>query len=184
MKVFSSVTDPEIAQILAAGGIGVLRTDTLYGVVARADDEAAVRRVYELKGRDDDKSPIVLVSSVNDVYDELAPEHRAYVDRAWPGPVSVIVPSLHAPSWIRRGNDSVAYRMPDDAELRELLASTGPLIAPSANPQGMQPAMNAQEAKYYFGNKVDFYIDQGTVESREPSKLVRLSEDGGVTRLR
>lgn len=162
----------------------MLRTDTLYGVVAKADDEAAVRRVYALKGRDDDKSPIVLIATVDQVFDELSPGHQEYVGKVWPGPVSVIVPSRQAPTWIRRGNDSVAYRMPANDELRDLLAATGPLIAPSANPQGMQPAMNIREAKYYFGENVDFYVDQGTVESREPSRLMRLEPNGEVTRLR
>lgn len=184
MKVFSSVNDPEIARILTAGGVGLIRTDTLYGLVAKADDEAAVRRVYALKGRDDDKSPIVLIASTDQMYDEISDSHRDYVSNVWPGPVSVIVPSVNAPSWIRRGNDSVAYRMPDVEDLRTLLDATGPLIAPSANPQGMQPAMNVREAKYYFGNDVDFYVDQGTVERREPSKLMRLEPDGGITRLR
>lgn len=184
MKVFTSVNEPEIVRILNAGGIGVLRTDTLYGVVARAADEAAVRRIYELKGRDDDKSPIVLINSTNQVFDQLDESHKSYVQGVWPGPVSVIIPSRKAPTWLRRGNDSVAYRMPDDNNLRTLFRQTGPLIAPSANPQGMQPAMNIREAKYYFGDKVDFYVDQGSVENPEPSQLLRLENDGGVTRLR
>ena len=184
MKLFSSVNHPEITRLLQAGGIGVLRTDTLYGVVARGDDEAAVRRVYELKGRDDDKSPIVLIDTVDQIYDELGNEHVAYVGKVWPGPVSVIVPSRKAPSWIRRGNDSVAYRMPAYDELRTLVGQTGPLIAPSANPQGMQPAMSIREARYYFGDKVDFYVDGGTVEDPKPSQLMRLEPNGEVTRLR
>lgn len=182
--MFSSVNDPEIARILLSGGVGVLRTDTLYGIVAQASDEAAVRRVYALKGRDDDKSPIVLIASTDQLFENLPETHRDYVAKVWPGPVSVIVPSNDAPSWITRGNDSVAYRMPASDDLRKLLSVTGPLIAPSANPQGMQPAMNVREAKYYFGDQVDFYVDRGTVESREPSKLMRLEPNGEVTRLR
>lgn len=182
--MFSSVNDPEIARLLTSGGVGVLRTDTLYGIVAQAGDEAAVRRVYALKGRDDDKSPIVLIADASQVFDELPESHREYVERVWPGPVSVIVPSTNAPTWIRRGNDSVAYRVPGSDDLRKLLATTGPLIAPSANPQGMQPAMNVLEAKYYFGSGVDFYVNQGTVENPQPSQLVRLEPGGEVTRLR
>ena len=182
--MFSSVNDPEITRILQAGGAGVLRTDTLYGLVARADDEAAVRRIYELKGRDDDKSPIVLISSIEQIYDDLDERHQAFASQVWPGPVSVIVPSVDAPSWLRRGNDSVAYRMPANDDLRQLIDATGPLIAPSANPQGMQPAMNLIQAKYYFSDKVDFYVDGGTVEDPRPSQLIRLEPGGEVTRLR
>lgn len=182
--MFSSVNDPEIIRILLAGGVGVLRTDTLYGLVARADDEAAVRRIYELKGRDDDKSPIVLISSIDQIYDDLDERHRIFAGDAWPGPVSIIVPSVAAPTWLRRGNDSVAYRMPAKPELRQLIDATGPLVAPSANPQGMQPAMNLTQARYYFSSNVDFYVDGGTVEDARPSQLVRLDANGEVTRLR
>lgn len=184
MRVATSVNDPEIIRILRAGGIGVLRTDTLYGVVANADDEGAVRRVYELKGRDDDKSPIVLIDSIDQIYDELSEAHTEYVSHVWPGPYSVIVPSVVAPLWIRRGNGSVAYRMPASDELRQLIGHTGPLIAPSANPQGMQPATSLQEARYYFADKVDFYVDGGTVEHAKPSSIIRLEDDGQVTQLR
>lgn len=184
MTVFTSVNDPEIVRILLAGGVGVVRTDTLYGLVARADDETAVRRIYELKGRDDDKSPIVLISTTTQIYDRLSDAHQSFIDGVWPGPVSVIVPSQNAPSWIRRGNASVAYRLPADASLRDLLHSTGPLIAPSANPQGMQPAMNIREARYYFAEKVNFYVDGGQVDNPQPSQLLRLEADGEVTRLR
>lgn len=184
MTVFASVNDPEIARFLQAGGVGVVRTDTLYGLVGRADDEAAVRRIYAIKGRDDDKSPIVLIDSVDQLYDSLLTEHHSYANEAWPGPVSIIMPSTLAPSWIRRGNDSVAYRLPAVESLRTLIRQTGPLIAPSANPQGMQPARNLTEARYYFGDTIDFYVEGGTVEDMIPSRIVRFEADGSVTRLR
>ena len=184
MKVFSSVNDPEIARILAAGGIGVLRTDTLYGVVASAGNEAAVQRVYELKGRDDHKSPIVLIDDSKQMYDEISARHAAFIQTVWPGPVSIIVPAQVAPGWIQRGNGSVAYRLPKNHQLQTLLRATGPLIAPSANPQGMQPAMTIQEAIEYFGDRVDFYVDQGTVESPKPSTIIRLEPNDEVTQIR
>lgn len=184
MTVFTSVNDPEITRILLAGGVGVVRTDTLYGLVGRADDEAAVRRIYRLKGRDDDKSPIVLIDDISQIYDDISTAHQAYVADVWPGPVSVIVPSVAAPSWIRRQNASVAYRLPQADDLRTLIRATGPLVAPSANPQGMQPAMNLREARYYFGDEVDFYVDGGPVDNPHPSQIIRLDKDGGVTRLR
>ena len=184
MNVATSVKDPLVARSLRAGGIGVIRTDTLYGVIARADDEAAVQRVYELKGRDDDKSPIVLIDSIEQIYDDLSAEHAAYMASVWPGPFSVIVPAEQAPSWIARGNGSVAYRMPAVDELRKLIRMTGPLIAPSANPQGAQPALDVAEATAYFGSQVDFYVDGGRVTNSTPSSIIRLEPDGSVTKLR
>lgn len=102
----------------------------------------------------------------------------------WPGKVSVIMPSVNAPIWIRRDNNSVAYRLPANAELRDLIAKTGPLIAPSANPEGYKPAMNIDEAYDYFGDGVDAYVDGGYVLDDTPSQLLLVRDDGTVERLR
>ena len=61
MKRFTDINNPEVVEILMRGGTVVLRTDTLYGVLARADDADAVAKVYALKDRDEKKSPIVLI---------------------------------------------------------------------------------------------------------------------------
>lgn len=184
MKEFTSITDPQIAVILNAGGIGVLRTDTLYGVVARADDESAVERVYAVKGRDHTKSPIVLIGELSQMFDDLPAAAELVAAQEWPGKTSVIVPSQAAPAWIKRGNGSVAYRLPDNDDLRELLRSTGPLIAPSANPEGRIPAADISEARTYFGQTVDFYVDGGHVDDDTPSQLLKIQSDGTVDRLR
>ena len=184
MRRFTDITDPEIPRLLRAGKIGIFRTDTLYGVLAKADDEAAVRRVYEVKGRSDDKSPIVLVASVDQLFDAPSTEMRQLLDEVWPGKVSVILPSEEAPAWITRGNASVAYRLPNDERLSALLEETGPLIAPSANPQGRPPAMTIDEAIGYFKDAVDFYVDGGPVTDESPSQLIRITESGETERLR
>ena len=162
----------------------MLRTDTLYGVVARADNEKAVERVYELKDRDSRKSPIVLIASPDQLWDTPPEAAERIIEESWPGPVSIILPSLKAPVWIRRDNDSVAYRLPANDALQNLVRQTGPLIAPSANPEGQAPAMSLKEAQDYFGDQVDFYIDGGVVESATPSRLIKVGEDGATERLR
>lgn len=184
MRHFTDITNPEIARLLLAGKVGVVRTDTIYGLLAKADNEPAVERVFEIKGRSNDKSPIVLVASVNQLFDVPSEVERQVCTQVWPGKVSVIIPTIHAPAWIERGNHSVAYRLPDDADLRGLLEKTGPLIAPSANPQGKTPAMTVQQAVEYFGDTVDFYVDGGDVTDNTPSQLVRIDETGKMERFR
>lgn len=184
MKVIDTLLDPTIIDMLSRGAVGILRTDTIYGIVGRADNEQAVERIYDLKNRDGDKSPIVLVSSLDDLFDEPTDEEQKLLDEVWPGKVSVIIPTAHAPAWLERGNGSVAYRLPAHEELRQLVAQTGPLIAPSANLQGEKPAESVDEAMRYFGEQVDFYVDGGRVEDLTPSQLLRLIEDGEVERLR
>lgn len=184
MQLFHDLRSPELVAILEHGGIGVLRTDTLYGVVARADDEEAVERIYDLKDRDGRKSPIVLIASPDQLWDTPPRPAEAIIKTSWPGPVSIILPSTRAPFWIRRDNASVAYRLPAHEELQALLHATGPLIAPSANPEGKPPAMTISEARDYFGDAVDFYVDSGAVENASPSQLIKVNEDGSTERLR
>lgn len=172
-----------IIQLLREGGIGVLRTDTLYGLVARADNQAAVERVYAIKKRTPSKSPIVLIDSVEQLFDVYPPNIVARLHELWPGKNSIILPSENAPTWLTRGNNSVAYRIPDDPALRQCVAQTGPLIAPSANPEGLPPAMTIDEAKAYFEKTVDFYVDGGEIADDTPSRLYRLLPEG-LERLR
>jgi L-threonylcarbamoyladenylate synthase len=184
MKVISDIRSPEVASILNTNGVVVLRTDTLYGVLARADNQSAVERVYVLKGRDETKSPIVLISDTSQLFDVVSPEVTTLTKDVWPGKVSVIIPSKDAPKWIRRDNQSVAYRLPDNLALRDLISLTGPLIAPSANPQGELPAMTIEQAVEYFGDLVDLYVDGGEVKDAAPSQLLLVRDDGSTERLR
>ncbi len=183
MNTVKNLDDARVVDCLVRGGIVVARTDTLYGVLARADDERAVSRVYALKDRSAHKSPIVLISSLEQLYDTPSLILNQVCDQHWPGPVSVIVPSQHAPRWIRRENNSVAYRLPNHDALRKLISQVGPLIAPSANPEGYEPAQNIEEAYKYFGDMVDVYVDSGQVHDPTPSQIIRIHPDR-IERLR
>ena len=181
--LFTDRFDETIISLLKKGGVGVVRTDTLYGLIAAAKNEAAVERVFEIKGRGDHKSPIVLISSTWQLFDTADDKTLQNLKEFWPGKNSVILPSTAGPAWITRGNQSVAYRLPANEGLCQLIDATGPLIAPSANPEGEMPAMTIEEAVGYFGDRVDFYVDGGTVTDDTPSKLLRFSPTG-VERLR
>lgn len=178
MTLYSDTFDDAIVRLLKEGGIGVLRTDTLYGIVARATDEKAVDRIYTVKQRAPQKSPILLIASLDQLLDTYDQQVLDRVNELWPGRTSIILPSSTAPDWLTRGNESLAYRIPDNEALREMLEKTGPLVAPSANPEGQQPAMDIHEAVNYFGDEVDFYVDHGRVFDNSPSALYRLKNPG------
>jgi L-threonylcarbamoyladenylate synthase len=72
---------------------------------------------------------------------------------------------------------SLAIRLPADKDLQELLKRTGPLLTSSANLPGESPATNIAEARQYFGDKVDFYIDGGDLSNRQPSTIIRIIDD-------
>ncbi len=177
-------TEEQLVECLEKGGVAVIRTDTLYGLVARIDDEQAVEKVYELKRRDTDKPCIVLIPDASYV-----PAHQESINRLTEKhkgiPTSILVPKSTEPSWITRGQDLVAYRIPQDENLRAVLKKTGPIIAPSANPQGLPPAKNIQEAQEYFGQSVDCYVDGGEVSPEiGASQLIQVNPDGSETQLR
>lgn len=170
----------QLVKILQAGGIAVLRTDTLYGIVARADDEQAVAKIYAAKGRNAHKSCIVLVANASQAYGDIS-----VINHERSEPTSILVESPSAPSWLLRENSLIAHRIPGVEWLQDVIAQTGPLIAPSANPEGRPPAMTIAQAKKYFGESVDIYIDGGTVPADTPaSRLIHIHDNGTVERLR
>jgi L-threonylcarbamoyladenylate synthase len=145
------------------GGVGVLPTDTIYGVVASALNRDAVERLYRLKARTPTKPFIILIADSSDLekfgiaVDRLT---DSLINQLWPGPVSIILPcGKDEFLYLHRGTNTLAFRLPADEALRAFLRETGPLVAPSANPEGKEPATTKEEAEKYFGARVDFYID-------------------------
>ncbi len=166
-----------IASSLLEGRVVVLPTDTLYGTLAVAQNRRAVGETYDLKGRMPNKPCIILISSIKDlqIFDiKLNSWQKDHIKKFWPGPVSVILPCLQSKlEYLHRGTNSLAFRLPKDSKLKELLSITGPLIAPSANPEGLPPAKNIPQAKAYFLDKINLYIDGGELNNN-PSTLVSL----------
>jgi len=155
----------KIISILEHDGIGILPTDTLYGVVASAFSKKAVTRLYRIRKRNTKKPCIILIGSLNDLKRFGIPVDtrlRSVLSRVWPGPVSTILSCPHKRfSYLHRGTKTLAFRLPKPLWFRTLLRKTGPLLAPSANIEGKRPARTVQEAKRYFGPHVDFYLDKG-----------------------
>lgn len=163
--------------VLKSGGVAVIPTDTLYGLVARAYDRKAVERVYKVRGRDKGKPCIILISSFSDLKKfgiGISIEQKKFLEKVWPGKISVILPCVQSKfQYLHRGTKTIAFRMigPRNKNLFKILKSVGPLVAPSANPQGLPPAHSRREARQYFGKVVDAYVCVGTKNSK-PSTLV------------
>lgn len=161
-----------------AGSVGVIPTDTVYGVVARAEDQQAVNRLYELKHRE--SKPGTLIAANIEQLEALGLKRRylTAVEQYWPGPVSVIIPCVDPKlAYLHQGKMSLAVRIPSDQSLQGLLLKTGPLLTSSANLPGIEPANTMAEANKYFGAKVDFYIDGGNLSDQKPSTIIRVIDD-------
>ena len=154
------------AKLLHKGQVGVGPTDTLYGLLAKAGSRAAVERLYEIKKRRPMKPFIILINDLDQLsHFDCYPteEELAVLRRYWPGPSSFILPVKDSNDldYLTRGTGKLAFRHPNRQQLLELIDLTGPLVAPSANPEGLEPAQTVIEAETYFGDRVDFYVDDG-----------------------
>ncbi|MDD5489348.1 MAG: L-threonylcarbamoyladenylate synthase [Candidatus Moranbacteria bacterium] len=159
--------------------IGVIPTDTIYGIAASAWSKKAVERAYKIMRRDKKKPFIILISSIRDLDKfniKLDKNNENILKQIWPGKVSVILPiKAKKFEYLHRGTKTLAFRVPKKQFLLKLLKKTGPLISTSANPQGKKPAQTVAEAKKYFGDKVDFYISGGKMKSL-PSTLIEIKK--------
>lgn len=180
-----------IAQTLIKGGIGVLPTDTIYGIVGSALNKKTVETIYRLRHRNPQKPMIILIGSVADVRlfgIHITRDIKRILNKVWPGAVSVVLPmggsaqTIKKFTYLHRGTKTMAFRLPRLPWLRTLLEETGPLVAPSANVEGHPPARNIKEAKKYFSDTIQFYVDAGRRVS-QPSTLLKI-EHGVVTVLR
>jgi L-threonylcarbamoyladenylate synthase len=183
VSYISNKIDDKIIELLKGGGVGLLPTDTIYGLSALALNEKAVGRVHELKQRDDGKPLVVLIGELKQLSELGLPlAHAELVKDHWPAPLSMIFESSNIPEWLHKKTRSLAVRLPKHNDLIELIKKVGPVVSTSVNPQSMKPATSAEEAKKYFGNRLDFYVDAGKING-QPSTLAKI-ENGKIEIIR
>lgn len=155
-----------------------MRTDTVYGLLARFDSQSAVERIFEIKKRPQDKGMPVLCADMDmvakiAVLDEgLARE----LSEIWPARITALLYKTNLVSKIVSGNsDKVAVRIPADDDLRSLILDVGaPLVATSANKSGEPEARSYKHLKESgIADEVDMTIDGGEVQSDiKPSVII------------
>ena len=176
-KEFKNLEDSELISMIVSGAVGVMPTDTIYGLIASAHDAIAAKKILKVKGRQN-KPGTLIASSINQL-EELGIKHRYLkaVEQFWPGPVSVILPVPATLDYLHYGLMTLPVRVTSDKKLVNLLDKTGPIITTSANLPDQKPAENINEAKNYFGDNVDFYVDGGQLSSGPPSTIIRIIDD-------
>lgn len=165
----------EVGDDIKKGRIGVIPTDTIYGIVCSAMNKKSVEKLYKIRKRNSKKPMIILISSIKNLDLFNVKIDKKIIDKYWPGKVSIIAP-VKKLEYLHRGKNSLAFRLPDNKELIKLLKISGPIVAPSANTEGNKPAQTIEKAKEYFQDKIDFYVDCGRLKSK-PSKIISLIND-------
>jgi L-threonylcarbamoyladenylate synthase len=168
----------DLLKVLIDAKYAVFPTDTVYGIHTLALNEPSVNKLYSIRGRAPSKPFIILVASIDQIaLFDVSIENKTtdVLNKYWPGKVSVVLPCNNPKfGYLHRGTNTLAFRIPDKKDLLELLSITGPLISTSVNPEGMPPAKTIDEAKRYFGDRIDYYLDKGEVIS-EPSTLISVT---------
>ena len=173
----------EAIDALAAGGLVALPTDTVYGLCAVAADDAAVRRLYDVKSRPADQPLPLFVASVEqaELVAEVNDSARALAVAFWPGALTIVL--RRRPSYrtlAAGGGETIGVRVPDDAAIREIAAQLGPLTGTSANRSGGPEARTAQEVDAQLDGSVDVIVDAPVRGNARTSTVVDCSDTGNV----
>lgn len=171
-----------VAALRRGEAIG-LPTETVYGLAADASRPAAVRRIFELKGRPADHPLIVHIAdaaAIDDWAVDVPAAARALAAAFWPGPLTLILKRQpHVPDEVTGGQATVGLRCPaHPLALAVLRAFGGGLAAPSANRFGRISPTTAAHVREEFADAVPVVLDGGDCDVGIESTIVDLSGDG------
>lgn len=174
MDVHKDKTDI-IAELLLDRKIGILPTDTIYGIHCLWTNDELKRRISGLKKRE---APFIVIIPQGYSLDKLGVVETAFTKaqtaKFWPGPNTLVFPTTTG--------ETLALRTPDNSFLQQILTKTGPLVSTSANLHTQPSAVSIDEAKNTFGDKIDFYVDAGPLPGKA-SNIYKLDNET-ITKLR
>jgi L-threonylcarbamoyladenylate synthase len=186
MSIEDLLSSPEeishVRDLLTAGGVLAIPTETHYGLAADPFSESGVGRIFAAKGRDDGKPLPVLFGSRDqlarlgiDAVDERVSRYL----RIWPAALTVVLP-VRAPLPASRGSRTLGVRFPASAPLRDLLVAVGPLTGTSANRSGEPPLDDPAEVAKAFADSIDLLVDGGTTPGGPSSTVLDATREPPV----
>ena len=180
------MTEDDVAafeRCVAAGGVALFPTDTVYGLAAAPDSNAGVERLYRLKGRPPTQPAAVMFFTLEPALAalvELGPRTRAAVERVLPGGVTLLLPNPARRYALACGPvpERLGLRVPAlDGPLAPLAAASGPVLQSSANRSGGEDAVRLEDVDEAIRAGVDVALDAGELGGR-PSTVVDLTTYG------
>jgi L-threonylcarbamoyladenylate synthase len=157
----------------------VFPTETLYGLGAAALKDAAVEKVFQLKGRDPANPFPVLIADrimLSTLVREVPPLAETLISAFWPGPLTLVLPARREiPRPLVNANGGVGVRISSQPIAGELVRRFGaPLTATSANPSGQPGALTIVQAKNYFAGQIEVFVDGGELKSKTGSTVAEV----------
>lgn len=182
MEDRSAETFSAALQVLRRGAVVVFPTETFYGLGADALNPDAVERVVAIKGRDPDSPIAVIIAGAEmlpDIVAEIPPAAEKLIRRFWPGPLTLVLPAKPGlPDALLNRGGKIGVRISSHRLATRLTRELGrPLTATSANPSGKKPARSIQEARAYFGDRVEIFLDGGNLTGKGGSTVAEVIEN-------
>ncbi len=168
--------------VIRSGGVIAYPTETFYGLGADPKNAAAVRRLFDIKGRQADQPLLLLIQDLSQVAEWAAvitPAAEKFMKQYWPGPLTLVfaarpevLPELTA------GTGKIGLRVPGSELTRRLLRDLGiALTGTSANRSGRKSPQTAEEAAAEIGDGADLILDGGRTPGGKPSTVIDVSEE-------
>src|SRR3990170_3079771 len=171
----------QVLDVFKKGGIIAYPTETFYGLGVDPFNETAVKKLFNLKGREADKPISILVKDkkmLAEVAEEIPLSAEKLIKKFWPGPLTIILKAKKSiPITLRAGTGTIAVRISSNTITQKLLeAIDSPITTTSANPSGKKSPVTASEVMNYFKNKVDLILDGGVLSGKLGSTIVDVTE--------
>lgn len=164
------------ADILVSGGVIAYATDTVYGLGCLLDEQSAVERIYEIKGRDRDKPFLLNAYDLNILKEYVAFNDVSFrlADLYWPGKLTIILDATSkVPLNLLNGRKTVGVRVPDCQLSLEMMKIVGrPVVSTSVNRAGRPAMLSAQDIFNEFSDEIDYILEDDNCCSGEPSTIV------------
>lgn len=161
--------------ILKNGGVLAFPTDTVYGLAANPFEEKMVERLYVVKGRNNTKAIAILIGKMADlkrIVRDMPPLAIHLARHFWPGPLTIVLPSLDSLPKSLSQNSTIGVRMPNHPVALTLLRQAGPLAVTSANISGHENTKTAQQVLVQLGGRIHLILDGGVTPGGVPSTVV------------
>ena len=170
------------ADVLRAGGIVALPTDTVYGIAVALDTPGGVEALFAAKQRPPDKGIMLLLDDAAQApaIGQWPASAAALAGAFWPGGLTVIVqqrPDVPLPAALTGGAPTIGLRVPDHAAPRALAAAIGPIPTTSANVSGVPEARDAAGIVEQLGDAVALVLDGGPAHGGPASTVVDCTVD-------
>ena len=170
-----------VIKVIIDGGVVIFPTDTVYGVAANSLDETAIKKLFDLKERNDNKPICVLTSSVDKIKKiaYVRDEEQKIIYKYMPGALTIILDKKEIVSDVlTSGLKTVGVRIPNnEIALRILDKLEYPLATTSANISGMEAAVKKEDLVKEFDGKVDIIIDGGITDLKVSSTIVKIKNN-------